>query len=316
MNNAPAYSQGVKTALAVLRLNKSAGIYSSLFTRPAAYLEGVGQSAEKALYGQTSKWLSPGAQNTLQAHLKGVPGKTLQEAALGAGMGAALGAPMQAAFADPDHRGEAAAQGALSGLGTGALWGGISGATRGLIHNATRNNLQNYAASRRFKNPAAKATQTFDSRSWWQNVKDTATGKGPLGRRGAATAALGGTAGLALGDIYLPSKVDSMLHPEPEAQPAPQQAPQRVVTAATRNDDGGMPIEAKGSSIGSIISNISTKTLLRTKRFPMQRKLHPFVLDIAPVLITAAGGTAGFMAAKKLDAHLNSRRHPSTSKKK
>lgn len=311
MNNAPAYAQGVKTALGDLRLEKSAspGLFSKLLAPSAKYLGNLGSIAEKNIYAQTGKFLSPASQRTFKAYTKGIPGQTLKETALGAGLGAAIGAPLEAAFAEPGERGEAALHGAVSGLGTGALWGGISGLSRGLIHNATRRNLQNYASSRGFKNPAAEAKQLFDERSWWQNVKDTATGKGPLGRRGAATAALGGTAGLVLGDVYLPTKIDSMINPLPAEYPAQPLDQPRVVTAsAKKNKEVKMPAGIKGSILGSLSTNIGVRALLHTKKFPLQKKLHPFALEIAPILLTTAGSSGGYLLGKKLEKHLDSRK--------
>lgn len=305
MNTAPAYSQGVKAALGDLRLEKNA-IFSRITQalKPASdYLGGLGQIAERGIYSQSKNVLGPEAQRTFKAYTKGVPGQTLKETALGAGLGAVIGAPLEAAFAEPGERGEAALHGAVSGLGTGAVWGGISGLSRGLIHNATRRNLQQYAAKRRFKNPAAEAKQLFDDRSWWQNVKDTATGKGPLGRRGAATAALGGTAGLVLGDVYLPTKIDAALNPHP----TPDQP--RVVTASARRDkDVKMPAGIKGSMFGSLGVNIGTRALIYGKKLPLQKKMHPFALQVVPILLTTAGGSGGYLLGKKIEKHLDSRK--------
>lgn len=300
MDFAPAYAQGVNTALVKLRLEKRAG----LFSRPAEYLSGLGSTAEKALFSRTNKILRPEAQSVLKKHLGGVAGNTLNEVAGNALLGGALSGGMQAAFAEPDDRVSAGLKGVVPGMLGGAAWGAIGGPTRSLFRNATRHQLENSARAASLHNPAAVAKQLVDKDSWWKNVKDTVTGNHPLGRMAPATAALSGTAAMGLADFYLPSKLNLMGDQEPP------QDQQRVVTASSKKDDSKMPFEAKGSTAGSIASNISTKALMRFKKFPFQKKLHPFALDVAPVLITAAGGYGGYIAAKKLERHL------STSKKK
>jgi hypothetical protein len=302
---APAYAQGVQTALAELRLEKNAGIFS----RPAAYLSELGTAAEKALYSRSRKHLSPAAQQTLKKYVGGVASNTLQETAANAALGGVIGGGLQAAFAEPGEGVNAGLRGVVPGVLGGAAWGAVSGPTRALMRNATRQHLEGRAIASKIHNPAAAAKKLVDTDSWWQNVKDSVTSNHPMGRTAPALAALSGTAAMGLADFYLPSKLNIMGMSEPPEAPPPSQQ-SRVVTASHKKDHSKVPIEVKGSSLGSISSNITTKALIRTHKFPFQAKLHPFALEVAPVLITAAGGFAGYAAAKKLERHL------STSKKK
>jgi hypothetical protein len=328
MNFAPAYAQGVKVALAELRLTnvKSAGLFnvlnrtgarigaqigSRIINPPAKYLTGLGARAENAVYPQTAKFLSPENQSRFKTLTQNVAGHTLNEMAGGAAIGGLAGAGTNAAMAEPGERGEAAARGALHGAWTGALWGAVSGPTRHLIRNATRGHLTNLGAKIDPTTAAAAAHQVVDKDRWRQNVKDVFTGKGPLGRRGAATAALSGTVGAGLADFYLPTKVLNAVEGEnPHTESFQDPAQPRVVTASSKKEDEGMSTGIKGSTIGGMATNIAVRGLRYKGKLPFQKKLHPFLLEITPMLLTSAGGAAGYLTAKKIEKHFKAAKHP------
>lgn len=286
------YIQGQNAALHKLRFEKTALRlpFRRLIPQITQRLNRSGTNIENSVYKHLP---------STKPYLAGVPSLVLKETAIGAALGGALGAPLGAMAAEPGERAQGALSGLASGAGQGALWGGLSAGIRGPIANVARNRLIELGKQKGLSTSAArqKALAEYDKRSWTGNVKDIFTGAGALGRKGSAIAAGGGTAGLLIGDLYVPSKVDEAINPE-----------NRITTAAAKakKDDSGIPPTMLGSYVGGMGTNIGTRLLLRNKRFPFQRKLGPAALEIVPIVATTGGAATGYLTAKKLKKYKDS----------
>lgn len=193
------------------------------FREKAAFIGGIGAAVRR---------IAPQAGAKLMGSMKplaqGLGGEMKRQALGGALIGGVLEGGMGAAAAEDGQKGRAFAKGLLHGGATGAAMG----AATAPITTAGRN-LRLSTLGKMGPVDAAKAT--YD-RGYLGTLKDVATGKGALGRRGAALEAVAAPAQLAA-EMALPAAAMGALG---VGTPPP---PEQVRTAADEQEAAGPKFE-------------------------------------------------------------------------
>ena len=274
---------------------------------------------KRAFLGAARAALSSVPKGTITSYLKGVP-KEMGSQALGFG---AFGGGLEAAMAEKGQRMEALKR----GIGSGALIGLGFGAGTGLIRAPAmalrRKSLQNIAKGQRRRTTLKQNEQAMKelpekvlSRGWTGNIKDIATGKGALGRRGAASGAAGGTAQLVgewgLPMTALPAAFGGMLYGNETANLQKQMAaghpyPQHI--PKTAEDILGTPPEVIGGVLGGTGANLLARIPLQylSKKYNIPASVAG---TIATEAIPTAASVGGFLGGRRKAQELFPKREP------
>lgn len=243
---------------------------------------------------------APAVTAAASKHTAGMGKEMLHQGLMGAGLMGTLEGGLGAATAAPGERQEAA----LKGFGHGALTGGAMGAMTGAVTNVGRN-LRSAKLNEMAQNgaggfhpfPHDLAGQTLN-KGYLGTLKDVVTGKGPLGRSGAAFEAAAApaqfaaewalpSAGLALGEHVLGG--------------GEKEAPK---TAGARLEDHESYIEPMlGQGVGGLVGGGGMEAVLMHALDPLQLEhLNPsssvIRSKVLPGLAALGGSYAGYKAVK------------------
>lgn len=311
-------ARGLAAARAAMPAIKSVGGKAlSAVSKPiqaaGAKLAPYAAKAEQAAVSGAGKVFGQRGQQIAQNLIPGM-GKAMAHGAIGQGLlGGAIEGGINAYTAEPGDRMKAFGKGFAHGAATGAVGGAITGAAGHAIQGAAGMGLKGIAAKRGIADPAAAVAATQQA-GFFGNVKNLATGKGPLGRAGAATH-LAGSLGDNLGaNMLLPMYLPSWAGGSGGGGEQPAQPMQR--TAADTSSESAAPEVSKptdeelynylmapsripmaaGSALGGAGTGILLDALDAAGHLPQHTLKKILLQRLLPVAGTLAGGTAGYYA--------------------
>lgn len=270
--------------------------------RKEAFWQGALRGARKLIPAAVSKVQGSGLT-------RGLGKEMLTQTGAGAALGGLIEGGIGAATADEGQRGQAFLHGAAHGAATGALAGAATAPVTTAARNLRLKGLEHMAGP-----GGAEAAQQQLSRSWTGGMKDLVTGKGPMGRRGAAFETLAAPATLAA-EFAVPSMVlgsgePPSRQPEPHATvpPAPGQLQQMQPKVAEAADSPQAPIEPiLGTALGGPLGAATVEGLLQAYYDPRHPDMRNMLLrkQLLPALGGAAGVLGGYYGIKALNERLH-----------
>jgi len=275
-----------------------------------AFWQGAVRGARKFIPAMVSK-----AQGT--GLTRGLGKEMMTQTGAGAALGGLLEGGISAYSAEDGQKGKAFLHGAAHGAATGAL----AGAATAPVTTAARN-LRLKGLERMAGPGGADLAQKQLQRSWTGGIKDLATGKGPMGRRGAAFETFAAPATLAA-EVAIPGAVlggmghgDQQPPPAAGAPPAPGQMQQMQpkigawllgLPASSESKTAGdqpEPIEPIiGTALGGPLGAASVEGALQAFYDPYYPKARDLLMrrQLLPALGGAAGVLGGYYGVKELN---------------